>query len=204
MKFGLLLPQTNWVGSTSAIRDVAQAAEALGFDAVSVHDHIQYNGWFIASGSQGTVPGATNAILDACWCPCGSRRDRQAGGPSIVVGGPPGRGHRRRPAAQGIRGETTRLVRLSLSGAGAPWFKPRLVDGSTTRGTAAARPSRSLPQMPGVVSTRTRLRARRSWNSPDTWVCPAAQWQRWSLGSRADPRTPQVDVRSPICRSSPR
>jgi probable F420-dependent oxidoreductase len=63
MKFGLLLPQTNWVASTSAIRDVAQAAEALGFDAVSVHDHIQYNGWFIASGSREPVPGGDQRDL---------------------------------------------------------------------------------------------------------------------------------------------
>ena len=52
MRFGLLLPQSNWVASRSAIRDAAQAAEDLGFDSVSVHDHIQYNGWFLASGSR--------------------------------------------------------------------------------------------------------------------------------------------------------
>lgn len=63
MKFGLLLPQTNWVASTTALRDTAQAAEALGFDAVSVHDHIQYNGWFIASGSREPVPGGDQRDL---------------------------------------------------------------------------------------------------------------------------------------------
>lgn len=63
MRFGLLLPQTNWVASTTAIRDAAQAAEALGFDAVSVHDHIQYNGWFIASGSREPVPGGDQRDL---------------------------------------------------------------------------------------------------------------------------------------------
>jgi probable F420-dependent oxidoreductase len=63
VRFGLLLPQTNWVASTAAIRDAAQAAEELGFDAVSVHDHIQYNGWFIASGSRRPVPGGDQRDL---------------------------------------------------------------------------------------------------------------------------------------------
>ena len=63
MKFGVLLPQTNWVASPAAIRDVAQAAEDLGFDAVSVHDHIQYNGWFLASGSREPVPGGDQRNL---------------------------------------------------------------------------------------------------------------------------------------------
>lgn len=63
MRFGLLLPQSNWVASASAIRDAAQAAEELGFDAVSVHDHIQYNGWFLASGSREPVPGGDQRDL---------------------------------------------------------------------------------------------------------------------------------------------
>lgn len=63
MRFGLLLPQSNWVASASAIKDAAQAAEELGFDAVSVHDHIQYNGWFLASGSRTPVPGGDQRDL---------------------------------------------------------------------------------------------------------------------------------------------
>ena len=63
MRFGVFLPQSNWVASTAAIRDVAQAAEELGFHAVSVHDHIQYNGWFIASGSRQPVPGGDQRDL---------------------------------------------------------------------------------------------------------------------------------------------
>jgi alkanesulfonate monooxygenase SsuD/methylene tetrahydromethanopterin reductase-like flavin-dependent oxidoreductase (luciferase family) len=63
LRFGVLLPQTNWVASTEAIRDAAQGAEALGFDAVSVHDHIQYNGWFIASGSRQPVAGGDQRNL---------------------------------------------------------------------------------------------------------------------------------------------
>lgn len=57
MRFGIFLPQSNWVASGIAIRDTAQAAEELGYYAVSVHDHIQYNGWFLASGSREPVPG---------------------------------------------------------------------------------------------------------------------------------------------------
>jgi alkanesulfonate monooxygenase SsuD/methylene tetrahydromethanopterin reductase-like flavin-dependent oxidoreductase (luciferase family) len=57
MRFGVFLPQSNWVASGAAIRDTAQAAEDLGFHAVSVHDHIQYNGWFLASGSREPVAG---------------------------------------------------------------------------------------------------------------------------------------------------
>jgi len=63
MRFGLLLPQSNWVASRTAIRDAAQAAEALGFHSVSVHDHIQYNGWFLASGSREPVPGGDQRDL---------------------------------------------------------------------------------------------------------------------------------------------
>lgn len=63
MRFGVLLPQTNWVASPSAIKDVAQTAEELGFDALSVHDHIQYNGWFLASGAREPVPGGDQRNL---------------------------------------------------------------------------------------------------------------------------------------------
>ncbi|MBM4433570.1 MAG: LLM class flavin-dependent oxidoreductase [Chloroflexi bacterium] len=63
MKFAVLLPQTNQVASTDAILRAAAAAEELGFDAVSVHDHIQFNGWWIASGSRTSVPGGDDRTL---------------------------------------------------------------------------------------------------------------------------------------------
>lgn len=50
MQFGVMLPQTNRVASRSAIVDIAQAAEDLGFDALTVHDHLVFNGWWIVSG----------------------------------------------------------------------------------------------------------------------------------------------------------
>lgn len=63
MKFGLLLPQTNQVASTDAIARTAAVAEELGFWAISVHDHIQFNGWWIASGSREPVPGGDDRNL---------------------------------------------------------------------------------------------------------------------------------------------
>lgn len=63
MRFGLLLPQTNQVASTDAIARVAAVAEELGFWSISVHDHIQFNGWWIASGSREKVPGGDDRTL---------------------------------------------------------------------------------------------------------------------------------------------
>ena len=45
-----MLPQTNSVASRDAILRVAEAAEELEFDAVTVHDHLVFNGFWIASG----------------------------------------------------------------------------------------------------------------------------------------------------------
>ena len=52
MEFGVMLPQTNKIASRSAIVDIAQAAEDLGFDALTVHDHLVFNGWWIVSGAR--------------------------------------------------------------------------------------------------------------------------------------------------------
>lgn len=57
MKFALKLPHSNNVAAASAIIQAAEAAEDLGFDAVSVHDHVQYDGGGIACGSIDPVPG---------------------------------------------------------------------------------------------------------------------------------------------------
>ncbi|MEV3927411.1 LLM class flavin-dependent oxidoreductase [Actinomadura coerulea] len=51
MKFTIALPQSNRVSTPSAIRDVAQAADELGFWALSMHDHIMWDGQWIACGS---------------------------------------------------------------------------------------------------------------------------------------------------------
>ncbi len=51
MKFVLALPQANRIASRSAIIDVAQAAEDLGFWAVSLQDHVVFNGCWIGCGA---------------------------------------------------------------------------------------------------------------------------------------------------------
>ncbi len=51
MKFTIALPQSNRVSTPDAIRDVAQAADELGFWALSMHDHITFDGEWIACGS---------------------------------------------------------------------------------------------------------------------------------------------------------
>lgn len=51
MKFTIALPQSNRVSSPTAIRDVAQAADELGFWALSMHDHLTFDGQWIGCGS---------------------------------------------------------------------------------------------------------------------------------------------------------
>jgi probable F420-dependent oxidoreductase len=51
MKFTIALPQSNRVSSPNAIRDVAQAADELGFWALSMHDHVIWDGKWIACGT---------------------------------------------------------------------------------------------------------------------------------------------------------
>lgn len=61
-----MLPQTNRVASPSAIRDVSQTAEDLGFDGILVHDHLGYNGWWIVSGMRGIdLPGDDRNLYEA-------------------------------------------------------------------------------------------------------------------------------------------
>ncbi|HLH23700.1 MAG TPA: LLM class flavin-dependent oxidoreductase [Chloroflexota bacterium] len=52
MRFAVRVPTSNKVASRAAIVDVAQAAEALGFYAVSLHDHLVFNGWWVACGAR--------------------------------------------------------------------------------------------------------------------------------------------------------
>lgn len=54
MKFSVLLPQTNQVATAESMLRTALAAERLGYEAVAVHDHIVFDGWFVLSGSVGT------------------------------------------------------------------------------------------------------------------------------------------------------
>src|SRR5712692_1084970 len=58
MHFAVRVPTSNRVSCTSALIDVAKAAEALGLYAISAHDHLVFNGWWIACGSRdATGPG---------------------------------------------------------------------------------------------------------------------------------------------------
>ncbi len=66
VRFSVMLPQTNRVSSPEAIIDVAEAAEDLGFDAITVHDHIVFNGFWIASGMPGAEgPGDDRDLYEA-------------------------------------------------------------------------------------------------------------------------------------------
>lgn len=66
LRFSVMLPQTNAVASTDAIRLVAETAEKLCFDAVTVHDHIVFNGFWIASGMKGASgPGDNRDLFEA-------------------------------------------------------------------------------------------------------------------------------------------
>ena len=53
MKFGVMLPHTNKIASTDAILRTAETAEEYGFHALTVHDHIVFNGHWIVSGARG-------------------------------------------------------------------------------------------------------------------------------------------------------
>jgi probable F420-dependent oxidoreductase len=66
MKFGVMLPHTNKIASTDAIIRTAETAEECGFHALSVHDHIVFNGYWIVSGTRGIdAPGDDRDLFEA-------------------------------------------------------------------------------------------------------------------------------------------
>ena len=66
MKFGVMLPHTNKIASTDAIVRTAETAEEFGFHALSVHDHIVFNGYWIVSGARGIdAPGDDRNLFEA-------------------------------------------------------------------------------------------------------------------------------------------
>ena len=66
MKFSVMLPQTNRIASPEALIRAAEMAEALDFHAVSVQDHIVFNGVWITSGMRGLdLPGDDRNIFEA-------------------------------------------------------------------------------------------------------------------------------------------
>jgi probable F420-dependent oxidoreductase len=61
-----MLPQTNRIASPTAMTEVAQAAEDLGFFGVIVHDHLGFNGWWVVSGMRGIdLPGDDRTLYEA-------------------------------------------------------------------------------------------------------------------------------------------
>lgn len=66
MKFGVMLPHTNKIASTDAIIRTAETAEEFGFHALSVHDHLVFNGFWIVSGARGIeAPGDDRNLFEA-------------------------------------------------------------------------------------------------------------------------------------------
>lgn len=65
MRFAIRIPTSNRVASRAAIIEVAQAAEEMGFYAVSVHDHLVFNGWWVACGSRQTEGGDDRDMFEA-------------------------------------------------------------------------------------------------------------------------------------------
>ena len=62
----VMLPQTNKAASPQAIRDIASAAEELGFFGITVHDHLVFNGWWVVSGMRGFEgPGDDRDLFEA-------------------------------------------------------------------------------------------------------------------------------------------
>ncbi len=55
MRFAVRVPTSNRVSGREALVDVAQAAEALGYYAISAHDHLVFNGWWVACGARDAV-----------------------------------------------------------------------------------------------------------------------------------------------------
>lgn len=66
MRFAVMLPQSGKLAAASSIVDVAQAAEELGFDAVSVRDHLVFDGAYITTGMRGLdIPGDDRTMFEA-------------------------------------------------------------------------------------------------------------------------------------------
>lgn len=88
MRFAVMLPQTNRIASPDALLRVAGAAEEFGFHAVSVRDHIVFNGVWITSGMRDIeLPGDDRNIFEALislsYVAAGTSRIRL--GTSVVI-----------------------------------------------------------------------------------------------------------------------
>lgn len=88
MKFAVMLPQTNRITSPEALIRTAEAADELGFHAVSVRDHIIFNGAWVTSGMRGLeIEGDDRDIFESLQTLAfvASRTTRVRLGTSVVV-----------------------------------------------------------------------------------------------------------------------
>lgn len=89
LRYGVMLPQSGRLASMQAVVDVAQAAEALGFDVVSVRDHIIFDGAYISVGMRGEPAGVGDdrtmleALETLTWA--AARTERIGLGTSVLI-----------------------------------------------------------------------------------------------------------------------
>ncbi len=89
LRYGVMLPQSGRLASAPAVVDVAQAAEALGFDVVSVRDHIIFDGAYISVGMRGEPAGVGDdrtmleALETLTWA--AARTERIGLGTSVLI-----------------------------------------------------------------------------------------------------------------------
>ncbi|MFN8518569.1 MAG: TIGR03619 family F420-dependent LLM class oxidoreductase [Chloroflexota bacterium] len=89
VRYGVMLPQSGRLASAQAVVDVAQAAEALGFDVVAVRDHIIFDGAYISVGMRGEPAGVGDdrtmleALETLTWA--AARTERIGLGTSVLI-----------------------------------------------------------------------------------------------------------------------
>jgi alkanesulfonate monooxygenase SsuD/methylene tetrahydromethanopterin reductase-like flavin-dependent oxidoreductase (luciferase family) len=89
VRYGVMLPQSGRLASAQAVVDVAQAAEALGFDVVSVRDHLIFDGAYISVGMRGEPAGVGDdrtmleALETLTWA--AARTERIGLGTSVLI-----------------------------------------------------------------------------------------------------------------------
>lgn len=89
LRYGVMLPQSGRLASAGAVVEVAQTAEALGFDVVSVRDHIIFDGAYISVGMRGEPAGVGDdrtmleALETLTWA--AARTQRIGLGTSVLI-----------------------------------------------------------------------------------------------------------------------
>ncbi len=89
LRYSVMLPQSGRLASAQAVVDVAQAAEALDYDIVSVRDHIIFDGAYISVGMRGEPAGIGDdrtmleALETLTWA--AARTERIRLGTSVLI-----------------------------------------------------------------------------------------------------------------------